>query len=137
MKKIDVQNAVNAFGRIAVSRVKDEKIRSTLIYDYRNLRKASRTIDQERSDLFDKFQSDFAEEVHEVAALRNAGQPVAGHMEFLVAESQMNTLLKDLFREEIEVPGLQRIALDDFVRAVKDGEYTFEDLAVLDGIILE
>lgn len=136
MKKIDVQNAVNAFGRIAVSRVKDEKIRSTLIYDYRNLRKASRTIDQERSDLVDKFQSDFAEEVHEVAALRNAGQSVAGHMEFLVAESKMNTLMKGLFREEIDVD-LQRIALDDFVRAVKDGEYTFEDLAVLDGIILE
>ena len=136
MKKIDVQNAVNAFGRIAVSRVKDEKIRSTLIYDYRNLRKASRTIDQERSDLVDKFQSDFAEEVYEVAALRNAGQPVAGHMEFLVAESKMNTLLKGLFKEEIDVD-LQRIALDDFVRAVKDGEYTFEDLAVLDGIILE
>lgn len=137
MKKIDVQNAVNAFGRIAVNRVKDDRIRNTLIYDYRQLRKVSREIDQERSDVIEKLQGDYSEEFHEVAALRNAGQPVAGHMEFLVAESQMNTLLKDLFREEIEVPGLQRIALDDFVRAVKDGEYTFEDLAVLDGIILE
>lgn len=30
MKKIDIQNAVNAFGRIPVNKVKNEQIRYTL-----------------------------------------------------------------------------------------------------------
>ena len=51
MKKIDIQNAVNALGRVPVNKVKDDRIRNTLIYDYRKLRKASRDIEQERTDL--------------------------------------------------------------------------------------
>ena len=47
MKKIDIQNAVNAFGRIPVNKVKNDKVRNTLIHDYRKLRKVSREIEQE------------------------------------------------------------------------------------------
>ena len=78
MKKIDVQNAVNAFGQIPVNKVKDDIVRNTLIYDYRRLRKVSREIEEERTDLVEKFQADFAVEAEEARALRQQGKAVTG-----------------------------------------------------------
>lgn len=138
MKKIDIQNAVNAFGRIPVNKVKNDKIRSTLIFDYRRLRKVSREIEQERSDLVEKFRDDFAEELLDVQVLRESGKPVTDHDEFLRAEASMNRTIQKMFQEEVaEDLELVKVTMDDFEKAVKDGEYTFEDLAALDGIIIE
>lgn len=138
MKKIDVQNAVNAFGRIPVNKVKNDQIRSTLIYDYRKLRKASREIEQERLDLVEKFREDFAEEMFDVQVLRESGRPVTDHDEFLRAEASMNRLLQKMFQEEVEEDlELVKVSMDDFSKAVKDGDYTFEDVAALDGIVIE
>lgn len=138
MKKIDIQNAVNAFGRIPVNKVKNDKIRSTLIFDYRRLRKVSREIEQERSDLVEKFREDFADEALEVHVLRESGRPVTDHDEFLRAEASMNRIIQKMFQEEVtEDLELVMVTMDDFEKAVKDGEYTFEDLAALDGIIIE
>ena len=138
MKKIDIQNAVNAFGRIPVNKVKNDKIRSALIFDYRRLRKVSREIEQERSDLVEKFRDDFAEELLDVQVLRESGKPVTDHDEFLRAEASMNRTIQKMFQEEVtEDLELVTVTRDDFEKAVKDGEYTFEDLAALDGIIIE
>jgi len=138
MKKIDVQNAVNAFGRIPVNKVKNDQIRSTLIYDYRKLRKASREIEQERLDLVEKFREDFAEEMLDVQVLRESGRPVTDHDEFLRAEASMNRLIQKMFQEEVEEDlELVKVGIDDFIKAVRDGDYTFEDVAALDGIVLE
>jgi len=138
MKKSDIQNAVNAFGRIPVNKVKNDKIRSTLIYDYRRLRKVSREIEQERSDLVEKFRDDFAEELLDVQVLRESGKPVTDHDEFLRAEASMNRTIQKMFQEEVtEDLELVTVTMDDFEKAVKDGEYTFEDLAALDGIVIE
>lgn len=138
MKKIDVQNAVNAFGRIPVNKVKNDQIRSTLIHDYRKLRKASREIEQERLDLVEKFREDFAEEMFDVQVLRESGRPVTDHDEFLRAEASMNRLLQKMFQEEVEEDlELVKVSMDDFSKAVKDGDYTFEDVAALDGIVIE
>lgn len=138
MKKIDIQNAVNAFGRIPVNKVKNDRIRSTLIFDYRRLRKVSREIEQERSDLVEKFRDDFAEELLDVQVLRESGKPVTDHDEFLRAEASMNRTIQKMFQEEVaEDLELVKVTMDDFEKAVKDGEYTFEDLAALDGIIIE
>lgn len=138
MKKIDIQNAVNAFGRIPVNKVKNDKIRSALIFDYRRLRKVSREIEQERSDLVEKFRDDFAEELLDVQVLRESGKPVTDHDEFLRAEASMNRTIQKMFQEEVtEDLELVTVTMDDFEKAVKDGEYTFEDLAALDGIIIE
>ena len=138
MKKIDIQNAVNAFGRIPVNKVKNDKIRSTLIFDYRRLRKVSREIEQERSDLVEKFRDDFAEDLLDVQVLRESGKPVTDHDEFLRAEASMNRTIQKMFQEEVtEDLELVTVTMDDFEKAVKDGEYTFEDLAALDGIIIE
>ena len=138
MKKIDVQNAVNAFGRIPVNKVKNDQIRSTLIHDYRKLRKASREIEQERLDLVEKFREDFAEEMLDVQVLRESGRPVTDHDEFLRAEASMNRLIQKMFQEEVEEDlELVKVGIDDFIKAVRDGDYTFEDVAALDGIVLE
>lgn len=129
-------NAVNALGRVTVNKVKNDVVRNTLIYDYRRLRKASREIEQERADLLEKFRADFADEVLEVAALRDAMKPVTDHKEFLAAEAEANRQIKVLFQEGIELD-LAKVSVEDFVKAVRDGEYTLEDLAALDGVILE
>ncbi|MBQ9066188.1 MAG: hypothetical protein IJ133_01485, partial [Clostridia bacterium] len=101
MKKIDVQNAVNAFGRIPVNKVKNDQVRNTLIHDYRKLRKASREIEQERLDLVEKFREDFADEMLDVQVLRESGRPVVDHDEFLRAEASMNRLIQKMFQEEL------------------------------------
>ncbi len=138
MKKIDVQNAVNAFGRIPVNKVKDDVVRNTLIYDYRRLRKVSREIEEERTDLVEKFQVDFAVEAEEARALRQQGKAVTGAAlaPFLKAEAELNRAVRAMFREEVELE-LKTVPMDDFVKAVKDGDYTFEDLSALDGVVLE
>ena len=138
MKKIDVQNAVNAFGRIPVNKVKDDVVRNTLIYDYRRLRKVSREIEEERTDLVEKFQADFAVEAEEARALRQQGKAVTGPSlaPFLKAEAELNRAVRAMFREEVELE-LQTVPMDDFVKAVKDGDYTFEDLSALDGVVLD
>ncbi|MBR3097315.1 MAG: hypothetical protein IKH17_08485 [Bacteroidales bacterium] len=138
MKKIDIQNAVNAYGRIPVNKVKDDIVRNTLIYDYRRLRKVSREIEEERTDLVEKFQADFAVEAEEARALRQQGKAVTGAAlaPFLKAEAELNRAVRAMFREDV-VLELQTVPMDDFVKAVKDGDYTFEDLSALDGIVLE
>ena len=138
MKKIDIQNAVNAFGRIPVNKVKDDVVRNTLIYDYRRLRKVSREIEEERTDLVEKFQADFAVEAEEARALRQQGKAVTGAAlaPFLKAEAELNRAVRAMFREEVELE-LKTVPMDDFVKAVKDGDYTFEDLSALDGVVLD
>ena len=138
MKKIDVQNAVNALGRVPVNKVKNDQVRNTLIHDYRKLRRVSREIEQERQDLLEKFREDFADETLDVHVLRESGRPVVDHDEFLRAEASMNRLLQKMFQEEVaDDLELVKVSMDDFVKAVKDGDYTFEDFAALDGIIID
>ena len=138
MKKIDIQNAVNAFGRIPVNKVKNDQIRCTLTHDYRKLRRVSREIEQDRQDLVEKFREDFAEEMLDVQVLRESGRPVTDHDEFLRAEASMNRLIQKMFQEEVEEDlELVKVGIDDFIKAVRDGDYTFEDVAALDGIVLE
>lgn len=141
MKKIDVQNAVNAYGRIPVNKVKDDAVRENLIFDYLKLRKASREIEAERSDLVEKFQTDFAAEREEVRLLRQRGESVSASKRpdlaaFLRAEAELNRAVRALFQEEIELT-LHRVSVEDFTKAVKDGDYTFEDLASMEGVVLE
>ena len=137
MKKIDIQNAVNALGRVPVNKVKDDKVRFTLVADYRKLRKASREIEQERTDLVEKFRQDFAEEILDVQVLRASGRPIVDHDEFLRAEASSNRLIAEMFQEEVtEDLDLQQVSVDDFVKSVRDGDYTVEDLACLDGIVI-
>ena len=137
MKKIDIINAVNALGKVRITRIKDDRVKFTLAAAYRKLRKVSRDIDEERHCIIDKFQADFPDEFLEVQRLRDAGQPVVGFDEFLKAEADSNRLLRDISREEAEDIDIATLSADDFIKAVKDDELTFEDLAALDGIVIE
>ena len=86
----------------------------------------------------EKFREDFAEEMLDVQVLRESGRPVTDHDEFLRAEASMNRLLQKMFQEEVEEDlELVKVGIDDFIKAVRDGDYTFEDVAALDGIVLE
>lgn len=137
MKKIDIINAVNALGKVRINRIKDERIKFTLVQAYRLLRKASRDIDEERKEVIEKFQKDFENELPEVQQLRMEEKPVTGHDEFLKAEADCNRILSKMSQEEITIDGIQTVKVDDFLRYVKEDELTLEDIDLLDGIVLE
>ena len=138
MKKIDIQNAVNVLGPLDVNQIKDVSVRDTLVYDYSLLRKLSRAIEQERADLVEKFQSDFAVEAEEARALRQQGKAVTGPVlaPFLKAEAELNRSVRAMFREEVSLE-LLTMPVDEFVSAMKEFDYTLEDLSKLDGIVFE
>ena len=137
MKRIDIINAVNVLGRVRIHKIQNEKVKFSLLRAYRTLRKASREIDDYRKDVIEGFQRDFQPELEDVQQLRCSGRPVTGHDAFLKAESDANRHLQEMLREEVTGLAFDTIPFDDFVKAVKDEDLTCEDIAVLDGIILE
>ena len=137
VKKDDVQKAVNALGRVPFNKVRDAQLRYLLASDYRKLRKVSREIEAERTDILEKFRADFRDEWMEVKVLRDSGRPVTGYDAFLRAEITTNRILQEMYAEEVDVPGLETVGMDEFLQGVRDGEFTFEDIACLDGIIIE
>lgn len=138
MRKIDIQNAVNALGRIPVNKVKSEQIRRILVLGYLSLRRLSRTIEDERAAIFAKLRRDFADEMPDIHALRESGRPVSGHDEYLRAEDCAEQLVREMFQEQYPGDlGIRKISAEDFLESLPGGDYTFEDLAALDGIILE
>lgn len=137
MKKIDIINAVNALGKVRINKIKDERVKFSLVQAYRKLRKASKDIDDERKEVIEKFQKDFEEDLPEVQQFRMEGKPVTGHNEFLKAEADCNRILAKMSQEEAAIDGVQPVKVDDFLRYVKEDELTLEDIDLLDGIVLE
>ena len=137
MKKIDIISAANILAGIPLNKIKDDKVKFTVIADYRAIRKVAREIEDDRTTVIEKFQKDFAEEIETVKQLRSEGRVVSGHNAFLKAEKDTNKILADMMQEEASVPGLKTVSFEDFVKAVKDIELTMESVAALDGIVLK
>ena len=137
MRKKDVINAVNTLAGVKINKIKNDKVKFTLVADYRALRKASREYEQEQRDIIDKFRDDFADVQEEVQTLRAAGKPVKGHDEFLKAERDTNRILLSIAEEECSIEGLHMISLNDLVTAIADSDLSMEDISNLDGIIIE
>lgn len=137
MKQIEIINAVNTLAGVKINKIKNDKIKFSLIADYRALRKASRSIDESRQDVIKKFQEDFAEELEAVQKLRSEGKAVTGHDAFLKAERDVKKVLDQMAQEDCPVEGLTQVSLSDFVKNVSDADLSMEDIANLDGIVIE
>lgn len=137
MQKIALINAVNVLSGIKITKIKNDKVKFTLIADYRALRKASREYEEDQREIVKQFQEDHAGEEDEVKKLRSEGKPVTGHDDFLKAEKDINKVLADMSREECEVEGLKKVKIEDFLKAVTDADLSMEDIANLDGIVIE
>ncbi len=135
MKKIDIINAVNALSRIPVNKVKNDKVKFSLVANYRRLRKAAREIDEDRDVVVKKFQEDWKDEIEAVGGLRANRQPVTGHADFLKSEADVNKQIDAMYQEDLEVEGLVPISLEDLVKAVGDTDLSFEAVNNLDCII--
>lgn len=136
MKKVDVIVAANALTGIALNKIKDDRLKFTLVADFRKLHKAAKAIEEEQRTILDKFQSDFAGESEVIEQLRASGLPVNDHQDFLKAEKDTQKCIKDLLDEEIELD-IQRVDLESLVKALKDTDLTMVNIANLDGVIFE
>ena len=135
MKKVDVISAVNALAKIPINKIKNDKVKFSLIADYRALRKESKSIDEDRDVLIKKFQDDWKDELDVVSELRRERLPVNGHKEFLKSESDLNKKLGEILQEDVLVAGLTPVSLDELVKAISDTDLSFEDVNNLDCII--
>ena len=136
MKKVDVIVAANTLNGIALNKIKDDKLKFTLVANFRKLRKAAMAVDEEQRAITEKFQSDFAGEIDVIQQLRASGLPVNDHQEFLKAEKDLQKCIKALMDEEIELD-IQRVDLESLVKALKDTDLTMENIGSLDGVIIE
>lgn len=135
MKKVDVISAVNALAKIPINKIKDDKVKFSLIADYRALRKESKVIDEDRDVLIKKFQEDWKAELEVVTGLRRNRLPVNGHEDFLKSEKDLNEKLQEILQEDVEVSGITTVSLNELVKAISDTDLSFEEVNNLDCII--
>lgn len=115
---------------IKINKISDKVVKSTLVNDYLYLRKFVKEADEQRRELTEKFQSDWAEELEAVNAFRMEGKPVVGHKEYLDAELDANKAIQDIFAAEVEV-AVKAVKMDAFLAACGNEELTFEQIAIL------
>lgn len=135
MKKIEIINAVNALSQLPINKIKNDKVKFSLIANYRRLRKVSKEIDEDRDLLVKKFQEDWKEEIDLVAELRNNRLPVNGHDEFIKSERDLHKKLEDILQEEIQTEGLTPVDMNELLKAIGDTDLSFEAINNLDCII--
>lgn len=137
MKKINIINAANILGSLAINKVKKEDVKTPLLLNYIKLRKAAQSYQDEQQAIIDKFREDYKDEIEVVAPLREKGLPLDGHEAFLKAEMDLNRLLDKTVTEECKVEGLTLIPVADFAEAVADSDLSLERIALLEGVVIE
>ena len=135
MKKIDIINAVRVLSKLPINKVKNDKTKFSLLSDYRELRKVSKAIDEDRDVAVNKFRKDFKDEIEVVASLRRHDLPVNDHEGYVTAERDLNKFLDNMLQEEIAVSIPAPVSWEDFVKAVDDTDLSFEEINSLDCII--
>lgn len=135
--KLSTANAALAIlSRIRINRISNREVKDTLLNDYLALRRVVKPIDDEKSEIANKFQFDWRDEFVAVETLRREHKPVAGHRDFLVAEADANKKIFALYDKEADVETC-RVPFDAFQNEFKGEEFTFEQIAALEeaGII--
>ena len=130
MKLATINMLVSILGGIKLNKILDKRVKTTLVNDYLHLRKFVKEGEEERQDLVDKFQADWADELDDVEALRRAGRKVVGHDAYLDAETDANKAISDIFSREVDVD-IKPVAMDDFMVSCGGEELALEQLAFL------
>lgn len=129
--KLSIINALaGMLSSMKINKITDKAVKTALVNDYLHLRKFVKEADDERRELVEKFQKDWAEELPLVEAFRRENKPVEGHKEYLEAEADANKAIAEIFDNDVEV-SLKSVPLDDFVAACRMEELTLEQVAFL------
>lgn len=130
--KLSTANAVaGILSGMKINKILDKDVKTALVNDYLHLHRIVKRIDEDRKEIIEKFQKDWADELAEVEAFRKEGKPVEGHEEYLEAERDANKALADLFTEEVET-SVKAVPMEAFLDALDEGELTLEQIAVLE-----
>lgn len=130
MKLSTVNILAGILSGIKINKIVDKNVKATLVNDYIYLRKFAKEADEQRRELTEKFQADWAEELEAVQAFRRDNKPVVGHKEYLEAEADANKAIQDIFSTEVEVK-VKPVKMEAFLSACGGEELTFEQIAVL------
>ena len=129
--KLSIINALaGMLSSMKINKITDKAVKTALVNDYLHLRKFVKEADDERRELVEKFQKDWAEELPLVEAFRRENKPVEGHQEYLEAEADANKAIAEIFDNDVEV-SLKAVPVDDFVAACGVEELTLEQIAFL------
>ena len=121
---------VSILGSMKLNKITDKKVKTSLVNNYLHLRRFVKDTENDRKELVEKFQSDWADELDEVEAFRRENKPVVGHDSYLEAEKDANKAISDLFKKEVEVD-INSIPMVDFMASCGAEELTLEQLAFL------
>lgn len=130
MKLSTINALAGMLSSMKINKITDKAVKTALVNDYLHLRKFVKDADEERRELVEKFQKDWAEELPLVEAFRRENKPVEGHQEYLEAEADANKAIAEIFDNDVEV-SLKAVPLDDFVAACRMEELTLEQVAFL------
>jgi hypothetical protein len=137
MKLAVVYTVTGILSGIKINKISDKEVKNSLLADYLALRKIVKSVNEDKQELIDKFQSDWKDEISAVRELRSKKEPVEGHDEYLKAEAEANLILHKMDEVDAEVT-IQPIKVDEFVASVSEEELAFEQVAILlDNGILE
>ena len=121
---------VTILGGMKLNKISDKKVKTSLVNNYLHLRRFVKDTENDRKELVEKFQSDWADELDGVEALRRENKPVVGHDSYLEAEKDANKAISDLFTKEVAVD-IKSIPMVDFMASCGAEELTLEQLAFL------
>ena len=130
---MDVRTADTLAGildKVNFYRFEDKSLKVVLTRNFVALRRVAKQAVADQSELVKKFQSDWKDEIEEVQALRDKGEPIVGHEAYLTAEADGVEAITGIFDAEVDIT-LEPVALDAFVKEL-NGEVTPEQVAILE-----
>ena len=136
MKLSTINALAGMLSSMKINKITDKAVKTALVNDYLHLRKFVKEADDERRELVEKFQKDWAEELPLVEAFRRENKPVEGHQEYLEAEMDANKAIGDIYERDVDAKP-KAVPMDAFVAAFGEEELTLEQIAFLqeNGII--
>jgi len=103
MKIETINTLVGILSGIRINRIADKAVKAGLLKDYLALRKVAKEAEAEKDDIVSKFQSDWADELSDVDAMRKDGKPVVGHDAYLDAERDALDAIGEIYAREAVV----------------------------------
>lgn len=129
--KLQTINAIaGILSGMKINKINDKAVKTALVNDYLHLRKFVKDADEERKELVEKFQKDWADELGAVEAYRRENKPVEGHDAYLEAERDANKTIAEIFDREVETM-VKAVPTEAFLAACDKEELTLEQIALL------
>lgn len=103
LKINQINTAAGILSDIKLNRIADRDVKKALLTDYLALRKVAKGAESKKSEIIDKFQEDWKDELSAVQSFRSQGRPVIGHLDYLEAERDANEVIKRIYDADAEI----------------------------------